>query len=170
MKISFNGKEYNSTDEMPPDIRQAYEALTMAFADKDRNGVPDIFETEGAQNISVGGNIFSKIIFEGKEYSSPDELPPDARAKYERALGKFGDADRNGIPDMLEDGKHNVTQVSKQFSLGNAAPPQGNPSSSSSPATNDTRLFLVGIAIVGLLVVVAIFLALVLIAPRIFAR
>jgi hypothetical protein len=70
--------------------------------------VPDIFETEGAQNNSVDGNIFSKIVFEGKEYSSPDQLPPDARAKFEQALGKFGDADRNGIPDILEDSTHNV--------------------------------------------------------------
>ena len=40
-RIVFNGKTYDSLDEMPPKERKAYEAISAVFADKDANGVPD---------------------------------------------------------------------------------------------------------------------------------
>jgi hypothetical protein len=44
-RIIFNGREYSSPDEMPADIRQAYDrAMSTVLADADRDGVPDIFE------------------------------------------------------------------------------------------------------------------------------
>ncbi len=43
-----------------------------------------------------------KIVVNGHEYSSPNELPADARAGYERALAALGDKNGNGIPDILE--------------------------------------------------------------------
>jgi hypothetical protein len=42
-----------------------------------------------------------KIIVDGKEFEGPADLPPEARAKYEEAMGKL-DANRNGIPDFAE--------------------------------------------------------------------
>ena len=36
-----------------------------------------------------------------QEFNSLDDLPPDARARYEQAMGRL-DADRNGIPDFVE--------------------------------------------------------------------
>lgn len=44
----------------------------------------------------------TKIIFNGREYKSADEMPPEARAAYEQAMSVFTDADRNGIPDIFE--------------------------------------------------------------------
>ena len=85
--INFNGKEYNDIDEMPPEIRAAYQAMLSVFADADRNGMPDVFEGKGSASVVnlgdafVGQSGFSKIVFEGKTYSSPDELPPAARGK-----------------------------------------------------------------------------------------
>ena len=46
-KIVINGKEYASADEMPPEIRALYDKATEAFADRDGNEVPDIFEGKG---------------------------------------------------------------------------------------------------------------------------
>ena len=43
-----------------------------------------------------------KIIVNGREYSSPDELPAEARAGYERAMSALADRNGNGIPDILE--------------------------------------------------------------------
>lgn len=42
-KIIAGGKEYNSLDELPPDIRAKYEQA-MGTLDANRNGVPDFLE------------------------------------------------------------------------------------------------------------------------------
>lgn len=83
---------------MPPGERKAYEAINAAFADPDPNGVPDLFE--GATRIHAG-SAPAKIIYEGRMYESLDELPPEARLKYQAAMAKL-DADGNGIPDFVE--------------------------------------------------------------------
>jgi hypothetical protein len=66
------------------------------LSDKNKDGIPDAFEGMISNVVSS-----TKIIADGKEYNSLDELPPDVRAKYEQAMGKL-DANRNGIPDFLE--------------------------------------------------------------------
>lgn len=46
----------------------------------------------------------SRIIFNGGEYASPDDMPADVRRAYAAALAALPDQDRNGIPDVLERG------------------------------------------------------------------
>lgn len=46
----------------------------------------------------------TKIIFNGKQYASPEAMPEDVRQAYQQALAQFADADKNGIPDILERG------------------------------------------------------------------
>ena len=46
----------------------------------------------------------TRIIFNGREYKSPDEMPADVRRLYDQALQQLADADRDGIPDILEQG------------------------------------------------------------------
>jgi len=110
-KFVVNGKSYASLDEMPPDVRQAYEQMIGMFADKNRNGIPDILEggmgAGSAQVEILPMQINStRFIVDGKVYSSVEELPPEARQKYEQAMAKAGqamrDANRNGVPDILE--------------------------------------------------------------------
>ena len=43
-----------------------------------------------------------KIVVNGREYSSPDQMPPNVRAGYDRAMSALADKDCNGIPDILE--------------------------------------------------------------------
>jgi hypothetical protein len=43
-----------------------------------------------------------RIIFNGREYSGPEEMPAEARAAYERAMSVFADSDRDGVPDLFE--------------------------------------------------------------------
>ncbi|TMC59673.1 MAG: hypothetical protein E6J26_03285 [Chloroflexi bacterium] len=143
-KIVVNGKEYNSVEEMPPDIRQSYEkAMTMLgrktlgiLADTDHNGVPDLFEKFGATDLNFT-TTSRMIVYEGKTYNSVDELPPEAKEKYQQAMAKLGgDADNNGIPDVLEgkalpsgDGTSSLVSVNTittsakpiKFSVGTAA-------------------------------------------------
>lgn len=45
----------------------------------------------------------TKIVFNGQEYSSVDEMPPVARAAYKLAMGLvLTDADHDGVPDLLK--------------------------------------------------------------------
>jgi hypothetical protein len=44
----------------------------------------------------------TKITVNGQTYSSIEEMPPDVRAKYDRAMAAMADRDNNGIPDVLE--------------------------------------------------------------------
>lgn len=128
--IVIDGKTYHSVEEMPADIRQKYEQAMRSlgdannnqipdafesmniFADKDKNGVPDVVESLTAGHAAVNS---MKIIVDGKEFTGLESLPPEARARYEEAMGKL-DANRNGIPDfaegMLGSASANVMSVS----------------------------------------------------------
>lgn len=111
--IVIDGKTYNSVNEMPPDVRANYEQAMRKFQNEngtnipgagDKDGSPDIFENMPAANILSAG---MKFIVDGKEYNGIEDLPPEARAKYEQAMGAL-DKNRNGIPDFL-DGMMNMT-------------------------------------------------------------
>ena len=43
-----------------------------------------------------------KIYFEGREYDDPEQMTPEARLRYEKAVKMLPDRDSNGIPDLLE--------------------------------------------------------------------
>jgi len=114
--IVIDGKTYRNVDEMPPDIRQKYEQAMRSLgdanenripdafenlnilSDKDKNGVPDVLDNLVAGQATVGT---MKIIVDGKEFNGIENLPPEARARYEEAMAKL-DANRNGIPDFVE--------------------------------------------------------------------
>jgi hypothetical protein len=96
--IVIDGKTYQSVDEMPPDVRQKYEEAMRTLGDANNNLIPDVVE-----NMTGGKTTVSsmKIVIDGKEFSSIDSLPPEARARYVEAMDKL-DANQNGIPDFVE--------------------------------------------------------------------
>jgi hypothetical protein len=71
-KIKVNGKEYNSIEEMPPDIRNAFEKAMASRAGSGRQEDPATVQT--------------KIIFNGIEYKSINAMPQDIRQLYEKVL------------------------------------------------------------------------------------
>ena len=71
-KFKINGKEYNSIEEMPQDIRSAFE---KAMASKTGSG----------QQVNTA-TMQTKIIFNGTEYQSIDAMPQDVRQLYEKVL------------------------------------------------------------------------------------
>ena len=99
-KINFNGQEYDSPEAMPPDVRQMYQMMINMLADNNQDGLPDIF-AGGTSNVKSTLFQTTQFIVDGRAYNSLDELPAEARRKYEQELGPF-DANRNGIPDLLE--------------------------------------------------------------------
>lgn len=114
--IVIDGKTYKDVNEMPPEIRQQYEQAMKSLGDSNNNQIPDAFETmnilgdkdkngvpDVLENIVAGQSVVNsmKIIVDGKEFNGLEDLPPEARARYEEAMGKL-DANRNGIPDFVE--------------------------------------------------------------------
>jgi hypothetical protein len=87
-RISFNGKTYNSLEEMPADQRAAYEHVIAFMKDENHNGIPDMFEGDAIQKmIKVATN--TRVIVNGQEVQSLESLPPEARAKYDKAMAKL---------------------------------------------------------------------------------
>jgi RNase P/RNase MRP subunit p29 len=86
-RIVVNGREYGGVEEMPPDVRQAYERMRNALVDSDRDGVPDMFEGKRGNVVSVTRH---KIVVNGREYGGADEMPPDVRHAFERARETTG--------------------------------------------------------------------------------
>ena len=63
-KIKYNGQEYSSVEELPPEARSAYEKAIAA---------------ESAA-------ISTKIVFNGREYASLEQMPAAERQLYEDAM------------------------------------------------------------------------------------
>ena len=77
-KILFNGQEYNSVDEMPVEVRYAYQEVLEVLEDKDKNGVPDILE-HGAQAGKARVVVNTRYKVNGQEYENKDDLPADVQ-------------------------------------------------------------------------------------------
>jgi hypothetical protein len=89
MQIMFNGKTYNSLEEMPANERQAYEQLQQIFVDANGNGIPDFLEGDVAKKVITA---FSSVVnYDGKVYNSLDELPPETRQKVQDAFAKLNE-------------------------------------------------------------------------------
>ncbi len=71
-KVRCNGQDFVGVEEMPADVRRAYEQAMASLED-----------SGGVQ----GGKTSTKIILNGREYGGVDELPTDVRQLYERAIG-----------------------------------------------------------------------------------
>jgi hypothetical protein len=87
-KITINGREYDSPDEMPPDVRHLYEGAMRqalpALKDQDGNGVPDLLEGAGSGRARTF--LSSRITVSGKTYRGVEEMPPEVRETYEQAM------------------------------------------------------------------------------------
>lgn len=175
--IVIDGKTYKSVEEMPEDIRRNYESAMSQLADKDRDGVPDALENltnladqnkNGMPDALEGmvSNIISsstKIIANGTEYNSLDELPPDIRAKYEQAMGAL-DANRNGVPDFFEGMLNTPVQTNNVQNTPAISTPSTPRYSTAIPvssniepeATNKWMLALFGIVLLGVCIVGAV--------------
>ena len=71
-KFIVNGKEYNSVEEMPPELREAYEKAVRSGADV-RIEKPQV-------------SVETKIVFNGKEYDSLETMPADIRRVYQSVM------------------------------------------------------------------------------------
>jgi len=144
--IVIDGKTYKSVDEMPEDVRQKYIAA-LGNLDKNQNGIPDMLENMNAlfedknkdgmpdafEGITTNVIKTTKIIADGKEYNSLDELPPDIRAKFNQAMGKL-DSNQDGTLDMFAGAANTPIQRTNVAStFGTETPRRAQPVQVSSP-------------------------------------
>src|SRR5512145_2855686 len=73
--VSFNGKTYNSLEEMPADQRAAYEQVMAFMKDENNNGIPDLFEGDVVQKM-IGLAANTHIVVNGQEMQGLEALPP----------------------------------------------------------------------------------------------
>ena len=85
--ISFNGKTYNSLEEMPADQRAAYEQVMSFMKDENNNGIPDMFEGDVIQKMI--GMASTRVIVNGQEMQGTESMSPEARAKFDKAMQKL---------------------------------------------------------------------------------
>jgi hypothetical protein len=79
-KIVVNGREYQAVEEMPENIRHAYEKAMATAASRSQSVGPTSSQV--------------KIVFNGREYNSKDQMPPEIRQMYDVAMAAVG-SDRN---------------------------------------------------------------------------
>lgn len=85
--IIFNGKTYDSVEEMPASERAAYEQVANIFVDKNGNGIPDFMEGDMVKNVMTA--FTSSVNVNGQVYNNMNELPPEVRAKVQGAFDKL---------------------------------------------------------------------------------
>jgi len=106
-KYKFQGKEYDSIGDMPPEGQAAF-----------RKAVPSESELENRVELKEG---ITKITYQGKEYNL-DELPPTVRKLYEKII------------EMKTHGKSGAIEPSSASEIENIPEPSANVYSGEMPA------------------------------------
>jgi len=86
--IIFNGKSYNTPDEMSAADRAAFEQLAGLFVDKNGNGIPDFLEGDIVKNVSTA---YSSIVSINGNMVNSSEMPEEMRVKVQSAFQKMSE-------------------------------------------------------------------------------
>lgn len=125
MKISINGTEYDSWDDVPAELRGA---LQGALPDANHDGVPDLFQGGPLPTESIVRSS-TTIAIGDKTYNSIDEVPEPLRETLRRS-GLFaqpgsGQGSAQPIDPGTQPGQPPVSQPVAQPATGQPAyPPQ----------------------------------------------
>jgi hypothetical protein len=74
-KIRYNGQEYSSPAELPPEVRAAYE---KAFHD---------------------GSVKKRFVFNGQQFANEESMPADVRKLYDDVMGVIENNGEVTIPN-----------------------------------------------------------------------
>src|SRR5438552_16925570 len=109
LKIVFNGKEYDSVDAMPPDVRNECE---VALETLRKSGGEEILSVLQRDMGVTGAHIkatFREIVVNGKKYDSVDAMPPDVRRTYEQAMARVASGGAAVKPPLARAARANRT-------------------------------------------------------------
>ena len=89
LKIVFNGKEYDSVDAMPPDVRKEYEVALETLRKSGGEEILSVLQ----RDMGVSGThikaTYREIVVNGKKYDSVEAMSPDVRRAYEQAMARL---------------------------------------------------------------------------------
>ena len=134
-KFKVNGKEYNSIEEMPPEIRNAFEKAMALRAGSGQQEDPATVQT--------------KIIFNGIEYKSINAMPQDIRQLYEKVLksADTGIAPPNIITASDISGIQAEPKSYGTTSIGNMGKP-----TKIEPTAISARTLIIGVLLIALII------------------
>lgn len=87
-KIIFNGRTYNTPDEMSPTERATFEQLAGLFVDQNGNGIPDFLEGDIVKNVSTA---YANIVSINGNMVNASEMPEEMREKVQSAFQKMSE-------------------------------------------------------------------------------
>jgi len=88
LKIVFNGKEYDSVEQMPPDVRKEYEVALETLRKSGGEEILTVLQRDmGVSGTHIKATV-REIVVNGKKYDSVAAMPPDVRRVYEQALAR----------------------------------------------------------------------------------
>ena len=85
-RIVFNGREYDSSEAMPEDVRSAYQEMVDQLQDKDKDGIPDVLQGGSAGNVL--GILKTSVTYNGRTLEGVESLPAPMRRLLENVLGQ----------------------------------------------------------------------------------
>jgi hypothetical protein len=80
-KITVNGREYDSVEQMPPEVRAEYLQVMAAMREA---GIDEKASGAVIKDFGSRTEIQESFVFNGREYKSREDLPPEARALLEK--------------------------------------------------------------------------------------
>ena len=103
-RIIFNGREYDSPEAMPEDVRSAFQAMLDQLDDKDKDGIPDVLQGGSAGNVL--GILKTSVTYNGRTWEGVESLPAPMR----RLLGNVmrHGKDRSTAPTEVHGNEHLV--------------------------------------------------------------
>ena len=84
-RIVFNGREYDSPEAMPEDVRSAYQLMLDQLEDKDKDGIPDVLQ--GGSTGNTLGVLKTSVTFNGRTLEDVESRPAPIRRLLENVMG-----------------------------------------------------------------------------------
>lgn len=137
-KIIINGKECSSPDELPPELRKAYDHSPAIRAN--------------SPQMQITGS--SKVTFNGQTYNDHDAMPDEVRRIYDSAMEVI-DRNHDGIPDSLQTGENAVLPSGGASTPMSPLPAQQRPISPDRPGQR--RIIITVVVIPVVLLAIALF-------------
>jgi hypothetical protein len=112
-KILYNGKDFSSVDELPPEIRAIYERALANRSNK---------------LMSTGNKVLTQLVVNGHEVESTKELSEDAQKLYADAMQLLRVKDSASRGGELNDNCSDAGAISPIASTQSATTPSSGPS------------------------------------------
>ena len=135
-KFKINGKEYNSIEEMPENIREAFKKA---------------MDSQAGSGHRINSAVpRSKITFNGTEYENLDAMPQDVRQLYEKVLkaAETGTAPANIITADDISSMQAGPKTYGTTSMGNMGKP-----TKVEPTAFSPRTLIIGVLLIALIII-----------------